>query len=496
MTDRQGSTIAPVAHDTITEVPPNRQLRQSTRLAYGFGTIAFGIKNNGFSTLLLLFYNQVIGLPADKVGIVIMVALILDGFLDPIIGHLSDQTRTSWGRRHPYMYASAIPIGITYLLLWNPPRGDENETLLYLVGIALLVRTAISLYEVPSMALGAELTSDYHERTVLAGYREVFGWLGGMLIQLLLFVVLLRPTVQYPVGQLNPEGYRIYGIIAGAAMTSAILISALGTHREIKFLPKLGRPLPLGAAFANLRSALRNRAFLLLLASNLLSATNTALTFSMSVYANTYIWEFQAASLAWFTLSILLGVAMAFLISQPAARRWGKRNAAVAFLILYLALVTLPLLARVLRVFPSNDSPLLLPILLAFVSIYAGFGIASSILFTSMLSDVVEEDQSRTGLRSEGMFFAGNFFILKCAGGLGIFLSGLLISWVGFPAGAKPGAVPIAVLDNLSLAYIGFTLLLGTAGAMILRRYPISKADHDTRVANLAAAARQATQSD
>ncbi|MBU6395151.1 MAG: MFS transporter [Sphingomonadales bacterium] len=472
--------------DDLCEVPQQRRLSLRTRLAFGFGTIAFGIKNNGFSTVLLLFYNQVAGLPADTVGLVIALALIFDSIADPVIGHFSDQTRSRWGRRHPYMYAAALPIGLFYMLLWAPPRGDQTVTLWYLVGVALLVRTMISFYEVPNTALGAELTSDYHERTVLTGYRELFGWIGAVSMQFLLFAVLLKPAPGFPVGQLNPAGYQTYGIVAGLTMTAAILISALGTHREIAALPKLGHPLPFTAAFANMRSALRSRAFVILLLSNLLASTNNGVTFAMSVYANTYIWEMQPGAIALFTLSLLVGVAMAFVIAPLAGRRLGKRTAAVVCVVSYLSLVTIPVMARVLGVFPANTSPLLLPILLTFVAIYAGFGIAGSILFGSMLSDVVEEDQARTGRRSEGVFFAGNFFILKCAGGLGIFLTGLIITAVGFPTGARPGAVPLDVLNHLALVYSGVTLILGGAGALVLWQYPISQQNHEARVAALA----------
>ena len=90
--------------------------RIPTRLAFfhGLGSIAYGVKDNGFSTFLLLFYNQVLGMEARTVSFVLMVALIFDGFLDPVIGHLSDRTRTRWGRRLPWLYAAAIPLGIAW----------------------------------------------------------------------------------------------------------------------------------------------------------------------------------------------------------------------------------------------------------------------------------------------------------------------------------------------------------------------------------------------
>ena len=120
-----------------------------TKLIYGFGSIAFGVKDQGFSYFLLFFYNQVIGLPAIVVGSAIAIALAADAFIDPIIGQFSDNLRTRWGRRHPLMYASAIPLAVAYWFLWNPPAWDQKSLFFYLVAIAIVVRTFISLYEVP-----------------------------------------------------------------------------------------------------------------------------------------------------------------------------------------------------------------------------------------------------------------------------------------------------------------------------------------------------------
>ena len=137
-----------------------RRLSPSTRLFYGFGSVAFGVKDNGFSYFLLIFYNQVMGLSAQTVGLAIMIALFADAFLDPIVGQLSDNLRSRWGRRHPFMYAAAIPVTVSYLLLWSPPGGLSHDALfLYLIGTAILIRSCITLYEIPSSALAAELKS-------------------------------------------------------------------------------------------------------------------------------------------------------------------------------------------------------------------------------------------------------------------------------------------------------------------------------------------------
>lgn len=165
-----------------------------TKLAYGFGSAAYGIKDNGLQTLLLLFYNQIVGLRSDLVGMAIFAALVLDAFVDPAIGRWTDRTSSRWGRRHPFMVAAAIPVGVLYVLLWNPPRTSSTETMIFLVVVAVLARTAISTYEIPSSALAPELTADYDERTSLLGYRYLFSWIGGMTMAFVTFVFIMAPS--------------------------------------------------------------------------------------------------------------------------------------------------------------------------------------------------------------------------------------------------------------------------------------------------------------
>jgi GPH family glycoside/pentoside/hexuronide:cation symporter len=161
-------------------LPPVRRLGRPTMLAYGFGAVAYGVKDFGFSTFLLFFFNQVMGLPAADVGLAILCALLLDAFIDPLIGSLSDRTQSRWGRRHPWMYAAAIPIAIGWLALWNPPELSKHAMLIWVFVFSVVVRSTVSAYEVPSQALSPELSADYDERTRIMAYRYLFGWAGGM----------------------------------------------------------------------------------------------------------------------------------------------------------------------------------------------------------------------------------------------------------------------------------------------------------------------------
>ena len=210
-----------------------------TKLIYGFGSVAFGVKDQGFSYFLLFFYNQVIGLSSLIVGAAIAIALVADAFIDPIIGEISDNLRTRWGRRHPLMYASAIPLAIAYWFLWRPPAISPQGQFYYLIGVAILVRTLISMYEVPSAALLAELTYDYDQRTVMLGYRYFFSWIGGLSMTILGFGIFFKASAKFPQGQLDPVNYPPYATAACVIMVIAILASSLGTHR---FIPLLSSP--------------------------------------------------------------------------------------------------------------------------------------------------------------------------------------------------------------------------------------------------------------
>ena len=471
-----------------TPIPQRGRLRVSTKLAYGLGSVAYGIKDNGFSTLLLLFYNQVVGLPADLVGLAIMIALVFDAFIDPIIGHLSDQTRTRWGRRHPFMYASAIPVGLLYLLLWNPPRGSHLGTLAYLVGVAILVRTAISFYEVPSAALAPELTSDYHERTSVLGYRYLFGWIGGMGMVLLTFVVFLRPNAAFPVGQLNPAGYRTYAFVASALMSATILVSALGTHARATSVPRLpGSSTSFAGTARAIAASLRNRAFACLMAAGIFGFTAQGLTFALSTYLNTFFWQFPASVLAVFVFATVAGVAASFALATGASKRWGKRRTSSVVTASYPVVAIAPYLLRIVGAFPANDSAALLPLLLVSTFVSTALGVAGAILSASMMADVAEDSQTRTGERREGIFFAGSFFVQKCVSGLGLFLSGLILALVAFPTGAVPGRVPLTVLNDLALIYSGGLVALAGLAAIFLWHFPLGdQREHEARLAQLA----------
>jgi glycoside/pentoside/hexuronide:cation symporter, GPH family len=468
----------------------------TTKLFYGAGSIAFGIKDQGFGTLLLFFYNQVVGLSSASVGLAISLALAFDAFADPAVGLWSDNLRSRWGRRHPFMYAAAIPVAVGYWFLWNPPHASASFTFVYLVIASIVVRTFITCYEIPSSALVAELTKNYDQRTSFLAYRYFFGWMGGLAMSILAFSVFFRSTPAYPQGQLNPAGYSPFALTAAVVMAITIVISSSGTHRFIpQFLVPPKRKLTLGTLLKEAKETGWNRSFLVLVASNLLSVTATGVVATLGLYFSTYFWGFNGPQIALITVSTVVAPIVALVASAPLAARLGKKQTAVVMWLTSTAFGWVPLAARLLGVFPANGSPLVLPLVLAFYLISTTLSIICSITISSMMADVVEDSQRKTGRRSEGFFFAANAFALKAVSGMGILMAGLLLTLVHFPQHANPATLNPAIPRNLALVYMPTVFTLYGVALVFIYFYRIDRESHEANLRVLAAEANEAATS-
>ena len=158
-------------------------LTNRSKIAYATGAVPNGIKVDMFTFFLLFYYGNVVGLEPGLAGLAIAIALFFDAFTDPIIGSISDRTNSSIGRRHPYLFASVVPIVVGYVFLFMP-RSDwdltQSSLFVWMLSFCIITRFGMTLFDVPHRALGGEITKDYDERTALFSIRELFGWLAGL----------------------------------------------------------------------------------------------------------------------------------------------------------------------------------------------------------------------------------------------------------------------------------------------------------------------------
>jgi Na+/melibiose symporter-like transporter len=470
-------------------VTAKTRLTISTKLAYGFGAVAYGVKNNGFDYFLLLFYSQVMGVDAPLVGLALLIALLFDAFSDPVVGYLSDNTHSRLGRRHPWMYASAIPVAICYYLLWVPPAGlTGNELFPYILTLAILIRVCITLFEVPSSALAAELTEDYDERTSLLSFRFFFGWIGGTIMATLALAVFLAPTETIPNGILNKQGYGTYGIVASIVILIAILATALGTHRHIPNfkLPPPKKAMSVKRVLSEIYETLANRSFLAVFLAALFGAVAAGLSAGLSFYISGYFWGFSADQISGLAFSIIVSAFIALFMAPIISRRIGKKRGAIIIGILAFSIAPAPVVLRLIGLMPENGDPILYPIILIATIIDIALMITFSILSTAMIADLVEDGEIRTKRRSEGVLFAATTFTRKAVQGFGVMAATAVLTAAQFPKGVAPGQVPDEAVFRLGLYYAPTLFVIWMLMIASLGLYRIDRDVHEDNLRTLA----------
>ena len=468
-------------------VPP---LGRWTKLAFVLGAVAPGVATGGFEFFLLIYYSQVVGLDARLVGLAILIALVCDAINDPIVGYWSDNFRSRWGRRHPMMYASAIPVALSFFLLWWPPEGASQTVLFwYLLVLAVTVRTAITFYRTPSAALTPDLTPDYGERTKLLSLRYFLGWTGGNAIAVWMFFILFprSSTETIADGRFNPEAYITYGIVAAVVILLSILIGTVGTHSRIPYLtpapPK--RRFTLKLIFGELFETLSNRSFLALFAGAMLFGIAAGLSSGMSLYFFTYFWGFSEIETGMLFLGTFVAALIGFVLAPMVSRRMGKKRGAIIVGLVAFLGAPLPIVLRLVGLLPPNDDPFVFWFVLIAQVIDVGLIICFQILFAAMLADLVEDSEIKTGRRSEGVFTAAESFVDKSVRGVGVMAAGGVLTLAALPTGAKVEDVSTETLWWMGAFYVPVVLALWLSMIAVIAQYRINEATHEANVRRL-----------
>lgn len=474
-------------------------LSRATRIAYGFGSIADGIKSTAFSTYLLLYFNQVLGVPAAIVSTAIALTLVVDAIADPLIGRFSDLTRSRLGRRHPFIYGAALPAAVFFALTWFPPELSDMGMGVWIFVTASLARMSLSAYQVPANALGSELTQDYAERTRLYGLRYWFAYAGTFAFAAFALKFFFVATPEFPKGQLNPAGYVPFALTGAALMLISILVCGWGTRSRIPYIRQADdRPVVPGpmAHLKEMVSAFRNRAFLTIFGFAIFKWTAIGVYGATSLYFGTYVFELSSGQLALLTLDGFVAVCIALPLAPKFTKWWGKRNAALYLAFFGVLLGTSPLMLTYLDLFFEPGHPLLLPTLLLVGAIYGAMVAISLMTASSMLADVVEDDAVRSGGHNAGIYFSAASFSAQCASGLGILAAGFVLEASNFPAGVDPALVTEAMTDSLIAHYVPMVVGLWAVGCAIIWFYPITQAKHLANLERLRAREAEAKSRD
>ena len=457
-----------------------RPVSLGTRLGYGSGAVAVAAKDAAVVHFLAFYYTQVIGLPGWLYGLSALFAQLFDAFADPVLGTLSDNSRTRYGRRHPWMAASALPIGVGFLLLFAPPSdAPQWVVFVWITFVQTALRMLLSVFSIPHTTLGAELSTDYEERTRIASYRTLLAWIVGILLPAWAYTFVFQKTPESD-GRLVPGNYEFYAWASAFAATLAIGITCVSTWKLIPELPvpREKRRLDLLDPLRDVQDALRIPNFRWIFLATLAIGGSTGVTTILGTYTWTYFWEFSTAQAGLLTLSSLLPTFFAFALVRPLGSRFEKKPLTLWCLALIIANALWFYGGRLLGLLPENHTGALLALALLHNFIVVAAVVIWQSIAPSMIADVADEHEAVSGERKEGVFFAALAFALKVPTGLGQALGGALVGWVGLPPGAQPGTIEADALFRLRIA--AGPIVAATYGIplYLFTRFDLSRARH------------------
>ncbi|MDX2185407.1 MAG: MFS transporter [Opitutaceae bacterium] len=454
--------------ETPKAAPVSDKVPLLAKISYSVGGINDLYGHWLYNTLAMAVFNIHLGLPPEKVGLALMITRLLDGFVDPVFGTLSDNTRTRFGRRRPFILIGSILSGLALpVMFMASPSWTHAQLFLFMVVSGLLYAPLISCFNMPYQSLGAEMTPDYHERTSLMSWRAMIQKLAGVGLNYALVVATL-PFFNDASGKPDMlKGAQFACAVAGVLMIVCGVVNFAFVKERYY---EAARKQPKVPFLEAIRGMVRNRPYVILLGVALLFSGPTALVAQLAFYtivyhvytgdvtqsADLYFW----AGAAYNIFGSFLGVPLTAVIS----RRLGKERT-MKWLLFTGALSYLLSWWMFSPALPWGS-----------VICYGLQGMTATgvwVILPSMVADTVDYDELHTSTRREGIYSSYASWTVKLGLSGSMYVSGLILAWSGFDSTLGGNQTPSAVFSiRLAFAVIpGVGLLIGW---LLLFLYPLS----------------------
>lgn len=432
------------------------------KIAFGLGGFAEVLMSNAVLSLALPIYNIGFGLSPILVGYAIGIPRLWEAITDPLFGNITDNTRSAWGRRRPYIFVGVIIASILFAIMWMPPSNlSQTSLFVYFLTVSILYFTAYTIFIVPWTALGFELTSDYNERTRVMAYKTFFGSVGG---------TLFLPWIYKMCFWLGPDknelvGVRIVAVFFGLLMICTGILPAIfcKENTQSQSQPKI----PIVKAF---KFPLTNKPFLMICGTILLMIMAIFLVNPFGMYLNIY-YIFGGDKAAGATMQAIGGAIYGVIGmgSVPFVSYLGTHLGKKRTLLLGECVVILASLSTWFIVTPTY------PYLQLVYAMMVSFGMTCVwVLTASMIADVCDLDELKSGLRQEGMYSAIMAMLFKSGYAGVIVLSGYMLRLSGFDIELKASQVPQTILNMRILFIVGPVVCVGMA-ILCTSLYPITE---------------------
>ena len=457
-------------------------IKLTTKFSYGVGAIGEASVLWLLATLAFFFYNQVIGLSGFLTGLAVSIAIFFDAISDPLVGSMSDNFKSKLGRRHPFMFASPLPVMICVFLIFTPPEGmNQLAIFAWFTGFTILLKLSITLFTIPHLALGAELSDDYIERSKIMSFNNVLSYTGVIIMHVYVWFFIFPNIEGYELGQLSRDAYPPIVIFSCILVGIALTSSAYFTKDQI---PKLKQPKErksknnLFRFFKDIGKVLKNKNYLYLLLGifflSILIGTHEVL----GLYMYTFYWKLSPIQTGWLILNNVFGYAIGFIVTARLHVIFEKP------IIIVLSAITLSFfwsLAVILSLFGLAPEPASWDLVIFIIILGSVAAAAGSILHISVMSalaDVCDEHELLTGYRQEGIFYSARSFFAKASGALGSIVAGTALEIINFPSYDSDKEITQSMLFNLGILDGPFAMIWGLIAAFFYSGYKITNKYH------------------
>lgn len=454
----------------------------SIKAFYGLGQAAESVKNWGFGTLLLIYYNQVLGLSGTLASLAIAISLIFDAISDPAVGSWSDGIKSKYGRRHPFLVAAVIPLCLFfYLLFWPPEELGTWALFAWLTFFTIMTRTALTLFHVPYMSLGAELTQNYQERTTIVAVRTAMGLGATLFVIFIAFNFFFVSTEEVPRPQLTREPYFKFAWLSAVVMGVMMVVSAWGTRGSIPSLAganQEARQFRFTHVYGDLIKALGNVSFRALFVGALMLYIYLGVHGALSIYLQTFYWELDTSAIKYWQMAAALGAIAGIPLVPGVNRLLDKKMTIIWSVIVTAVLSTVPVLLKLVDLMPT-DPDILVPLLCTLAALGSTSSIQTAVTAGSMMMDITDEHELIHGKRQEGIYMGAFSFSIKCTSAVGTLFAGLALDIIDFPRNATETmtALPDDVMTRFGLLY-AFWALFTAASAYVFWPYALDRQRH------------------
>jgi len=447
----------PVAGEFHAPAPAAR-LPLARVLDYVVPTLGIGFMFSMVALYLMKYATDVLLLSPAAMGTIFFAARVCDAVSDPIAGYWSDRTRTKLGRRRPWLVASIVPVGLAFVWVWSPPASLSSGAAVAWMAVGIIgFYAAMTVFMVPHMSLGAELSDDTHDRTRIYGVRHVV-WTLGTVVALVGMGLLISASVPGSGGDPRATAATIAWVTAG--VTGALILWTVLRLRERPEFQGRGGSSPLGAYTDVVSNPHARLLLIVILIESLGSATIAILT----PYVAQYVVE-RPELTVWFIATYMFATVAFVPFWLPLSRRFGKKR-------LWLFSMLLTAAAFGGMAFLEVGSVRLL-YFLAFLGGVAGS--CGSMMSPSVQADVIDWDEYHSGQRKEGAYFSAWTFVYKAATGLTLMLTGYVLQFSGFVPNQEQGETARAAILGL---YSIFPLGCYLVGAWLFSRFALDEAEH------------------